>query len=40
MEYRTSERLKNKMETHPPRLFACSNKTGRFHVSGNVFFFL
>lgn len=32
-EYRTSTRLKDKMDTHPPRLFACSNKTGRFIVS-------
>lgn len=32
-EYRTSTRLKDKMDTHPPRLFACSNKTGRFVVS-------
>lgn len=31
-EYRTSARLKNKMDVHPPRLFACSNKTGRFLV--------
>uniref|UniRef100_A0A8C2AAF3 Gelsolin n=1 Tax=Cyprinus carpio TaxID=7962 RepID=A0A8C2AAF3_CYPCA len=31
-EYRTSERLKSKMDTHPPRLFACSNKTGQFLV--------
>ncbi|XP_065140349.1 gelsolin b [Paramisgurnus dabryanus] len=31
-DYRTSERLKNKMDTHPPRLFACSNKTGRFLI--------
>ncbi|KAF7644207.1 hypothetical protein LDENG_00226000 [Lucifuga dentata] len=29
-EYCTSPRLKNKMEAHPPRLFACSNKTGNF----------
>ncbi|XP_051893060.1 gelsolin-like [Pristis pectinata] len=28
--YRTSPRLKNKLDVHPPRLFACSNKTGRF----------
>lgn len=32
-EYRTSTRLKDKMDTHPPRLFACSNKTGNFIVS-------
>uniref|UniRef100_A0A7N6FE36 Gelsolin n=1 Tax=Anabas testudineus TaxID=64144 RepID=A0A7N6FE36_ANATE len=25
-----SPRLQNKMEIHPPRLFACSNKTGNF----------
>ncbi|XP_067294098.1 gelsolin b [Pseudorasbora parva] len=31
-EYRTSERLKNKMDTHPPKLFACSNKTGQFLI--------
>ncbi|MBN3319422.1 GELS protein, partial [Atractosteus spatula] len=31
-DYRTSARLKDKMEAHPPRLFACSNKTGRFII--------
>ncbi|XP_060740278.1 gelsolin-like [Tachysurus vachellii] len=31
-EYRTSERLKSKMDSHPPRLFACSNKTGQFRI--------
>lgn len=31
-EYRTSERLKNKMDSHPPRLFACSNKTGQLLI--------
>ncbi|KAI7812838.1 gelsolin b [Triplophysa rosa] len=31
-EYRTSERLKNKTDTHPPKLFACSNKTGQFLI--------
>uniref|UniRef100_A0A672P1L6 Gelsolin n=1 Tax=Sinocyclocheilus grahami TaxID=75366 RepID=A0A672P1L6_SINGR len=31
-EYCTSERLKNKIDTHPPRLFACSNKTGQFLI--------
>ncbi|CAL8317875.1 unnamed protein product [Lota lota] len=31
-EYRTSSRLKNKMDAHPPRLFACSNKTGNFII--------
>ncbi|KAL2091993.1 hypothetical protein ACEWY4_011791 [Coilia grayii] len=31
-EYRTSARLKNKMDVHPPRLFACSNKTGQFLI--------
>ncbi|XP_064583537.1 gelsolin isoform X1 [Zonotrichia leucophrys gambelii] len=31
--YRTSPRLKDKkMDTHPPRLFACSNKSGRFTI--------
>lgn len=33
VDYRTSARLKDKMNAHPPRLFACSNKTGRFIVS-------
>ncbi|KAL6465324.1 hypothetical protein MHYP_G00254570 [Metynnis hypsauchen] len=32
MEYRTSERLKSKMDLHPPRLFACSNRTGQFRI--------
>lgn len=32
-DYCRSPRLKNKMEDHPPRLFACSNKTGNFLVS-------
>ncbi|XP_016894097.1 gelsolin a [Cynoglossus semilaevis] len=31
-KYRTSTRLKDKMDTHPPRLFACSNKTGNFII--------
>ncbi|KAJ8415954.1 hypothetical protein AAFF_G00405110 [Aldrovandia affinis] len=31
-EYQTSERLEKKTITHPPRLFACSNKTGRFII--------
>uniref|UniRef100_A0AAZ1WV68 Gelsolin n=1 Tax=Oreochromis aureus TaxID=47969 RepID=A0AAZ1WV68_OREAU len=31
-DYCRSARLKNKMEAHPPRLFACSNKTGNFKV--------
>lgn len=32
--YRTSPRLKDKkMDANPPRLFACSNKSGRFIVS-------
>ncbi|XP_078406100.1 gelsolin-like isoform X1 [Cetorhinus maximus] len=31
-DYRTSPRLKSKMDVHPPRLFACSNKTGRFII--------
>ncbi|CAH2316651.1 gelsolin isoform X2 [Pelobates cultripes] len=30
--YRTSPRLKDKLNAHPPRLFACSNKTGRFII--------
>lgn len=30
--YRTSSRLKDKLNAHPPRLFACSNKTGRFII--------
>lgn len=34
-EYRTSTRLRDKMDAHPPRLFACSNKTGNFIVSWN-----
>ncbi|XP_068559550.1 gelsolin-like isoform X2 [Cebidichthys violaceus] len=29
-DYCRSPRLKNKLEAHPPRLFACSNKTGTF----------
>uniref|UniRef100_UPI00398F3A17 gelsolin-like isoform X2 n=1 Tax=Pristiophorus japonicus TaxID=55135 RepID=UPI00398F3A17 len=32
VDYRTSPRLRNKMDVHPPRLFACSNKTGRFII--------
>lgn len=32
MEYQTSERLERETITHPPRLFGCSNKTGRFIV--------
>uniref|UniRef100_H2MAA6 Gelsolin n=2 Tax=Oryzias latipes TaxID=8090 RepID=H2MAA6_ORYLA len=31
-DYRTSTRLKDKMDAHPPRLFACSNKTGNFVI--------
>ncbi|XP_055994492.1 gelsolin isoform X2 [Sorex fumeus] len=32
-QYRTSPRLKDKkMDAHPPRLFACSNKIGRFVI--------
>ncbi|XP_036411221.1 adseverin [Megalops cyprinoides] len=31
-EYQTSTRLESKTISHPPRLFACSNKTGRFTV--------
>ncbi len=38
-DYRTSSRLKDKMNAHPPRLFACSNKTGRFIVSNTPRFF-
>ncbi|XP_072287408.1 gelsolin isoform X3 [Pyxicephalus adspersus] len=30
--YRTSARLKDRLNAHPPRLFACSNKTGRFII--------
>uniref|UniRef100_A0A8C4HFT8 Gelsolin n=1 Tax=Dicentrarchus labrax TaxID=13489 RepID=A0A8C4HFT8_DICLA len=30
VDYCRTPRLKNKMEAHPPRLFACSNKTGNF----------
>lgn len=31
--YRTSPRLKDKkMDAHPPRLFACSNRIGRFVI--------
>ncbi|XP_068609445.1 gelsolin a isoform X2 [Brachionichthys hirsutus] len=30
--YRTSTRLKDKMDSHPPRLLACSNKTGNFII--------
>lgn len=30
--YRTSPRLKDKLNAHPPRLFACTNKTGRFII--------
>lgn len=37
-DYRTSARLKDKMNAHPPRLFACSNKTGRFIVSSRSIF--
>uniref|UniRef100_UPI0037E9120B scinderin-like n=1 Tax=Semicossyphus pulcher TaxID=241346 RepID=UPI0037E9120B len=31
-EYQTSERLESQTLTHPPRLFGCSNKTGRFII--------
>ncbi|KAI4893361.1 hypothetical protein NFI96_023749, partial [Prochilodus magdalenae] len=31
-EYQTSQRLERKTIVHPPRLFACSNKTGRFII--------
>ncbi|XP_041665859.1 adseverin [Cheilinus undulatus] len=30
--YQTSERLESQTLTHPPRLFGCSNKTGRFII--------
>uniref|UniRef100_A0A672NJ01 Scinderin n=1 Tax=Sinocyclocheilus grahami TaxID=75366 RepID=A0A672NJ01_SINGR len=32
MEYQTSEMLESKTIAHPPRLFACSNKTGKFII--------
>ncbi|XP_074495806.1 gelsolin-like isoform X1 [Sebastes fasciatus] len=31
-DYCRSPRLNNNMEAHPPRLFACSNKTGTFQM--------
>ncbi|XP_030644346.1 adseverin-like [Chanos chanos] len=31
-DYQTSSTLESKVITHPPRLFACSNKTGRFII--------
>ncbi|KAK9526357.1 hypothetical protein VZT92_015062 [Zoarces viviparus] len=31
-EYQTSARLNSQTITHPPRLFGCSNKTGRFII--------
>lgn len=31
-DYCHSPRLQNKMDAHPPRLFACTNKTGNFLV--------
>ncbi|XP_017549431.1 adseverin [Pygocentrus nattereri] len=31
-EYQTSERLESKTIMHTPRMFACSNKTGRFII--------
>ncbi|KAM4745002.1 gelsolin-like isoform 2-T2 [Anableps anableps] len=31
-DYCHSSRLNNKMDAHPPRLFACSNKTGNFQM--------
>lgn len=34
-EYQKSEMLESETAAHPPRLFACSNKTGRFIVSLN-----
>ncbi|PIO38615.1 hypothetical protein AB205_0144980 [Aquarana catesbeiana] len=30
--YRTSARLKDRLNAHPPRLFACTNKIGRFII--------
>ncbi|XP_028255029.1 scinderin isoform X2 [Parambassis ranga] len=32
MEYQTSERLERQTITHTPRLFGCSNKTGKFII--------
>jgi hypothetical protein len=32
-DYQTSPLLETQAEDHPPRLFGCSNKTGRFTVS-------
>lgn len=32
-KYQTSSQLLTKAEDHPPRLYGCSNKTGRFIVS-------
>ncbi|XP_008400733.1 gelsolin isoform X3 [Poecilia reticulata] len=31
-DYCRAPRLSNKMDAHPPRLFACSNKTGTFQI--------
>ncbi|XP_062386192.1 LOW QUALITY PROTEIN: adseverin [Sardina pilchardus] len=31
-EYQTSDRLESQTLSHPPRLFACSNKTGKFVI--------
>ncbi|KAM4630317.1 scinderin [Polymixia lowei] len=31
-EYQTSEKLENQSMIHPPRLFGCSNKSGRFII--------
>ncbi|XP_034016789.1 adseverin [Thalassophryne amazonica] len=31
-EYQTSERLERQMMNYPPRMFGCSNKTGRFVI--------
>ncbi|KAL2080518.1 hypothetical protein ACEWY4_024311 [Coilia grayii] len=31
-EYQSSEQLESQTLSHPPRLFACSNKTGRFVI--------
>ena len=32
-DYQTSPLLESQAEDHPPRLYGCSNKTGRFIVS-------
>lgn len=35
-DYCRSPRLNNKIDAHPPRLFACSNKTGTFKVCPSI----